>query len=300
MPLAIAIAGGHEGAMPSPAIRRPILLCLALALSACASPLKVMSFNVRYASSTGAEAQRWATRGPVMAELIRVADADVIGTQELLQVQGDELVRDVPAYRWFGRDRRGAHADEHMGILYRADRLALIEQGDFWLSDTPEQPGSISWGADLPRMATWAVFERKDRRHRRFLLLNTHFAHRPVDDVARRRSAQLIVERLPAIARGLPVVLTGDLNSTPDSDTHRILAAALTDVWDAAPRRSGASETFHDFSGTATKRIDYVFVSGFTPTAAAVDRHHRGDVYPSDHFPVTATLRFDDARSGGE
>ena len=179
-------------------------------VGAMAETLKVMTFNVRYASDEGAE--RWAARRPVMVELIRRAVPDVIGTQELLQRQGDDIVRALPGYRWFGRDRMGGHDDEHMGIFYRPDRLTLVDQGDFWLSDTPEVVGSQSWGTDLPRMASWAVFETKDAKPRRFLFVDTHLAHRDEDAEARDKAAALILARLPTLAKGLPVILAGDIS----------------------------------------------------------------------------------------
>lgn len=264
-------------------------------LAATAQALKVMTFNVRYASDDGAE--RWAVRRPVMAELIRRAAPDVIGTQELLQRQGDDLVAALPGYRWFGRDRRGGHGDEHMGILYRTDRLTLIDHGDFWLSDTPDVVGSQSWGTDLPRMVNWAVFETKGDRSRRFLFVDTHLAHRDEDAGARDKAAQLILSRLPTLAKGLPIVLAGDMNARPDTAAYRRLAAMLTDARDSATRREGPEMTFHDFTGTPDRRIDYLFLRGFRAKAVATDTYHRGKIYPSDHFPVEAVLAFDDGRA---
>ncbi|MGE7204417.1 endonuclease/exonuclease/phosphatase family protein [Sphingomonas sp. NPDC019816] len=258
---------------------------------AMADPLKVMTFNVRYASDEGA--QRWAVRRPVMVELIRRAAPDVIGTQELLQRQGDDLTQALPGYRWFGRDRMGGHANEHMGIFYRPDRLTLVEHGDFWLSDTPEVVGSQSWGTDLPRMANWAVFETKEATPHRFLFVDTHLAHRDADAEARDKAAALILARLPALAQGLPVVVAGDMNARPDTAAYRRFAGALTDAWPSAKRRAGPAMTFHDFTGTPDRRIDYLFVRGFRAEAVATNTYHQGKTYPSDHFPVQATLTFD-------
>lgn len=255
-------------------------------------PIRVMTFNVRYASDEGAT--RWAVRRPVMVELIRRAAPDVIGTQELLQRQGDDLTHALPGYRWFGRDRRGGHDNEHMGILYRPDRLTLIEHGDFWLSETPDVVGSQSWGTDLPRMANWAVFETKGEKPHRFLFLDTHLAHRDEDAEARDKAAALILARLPALAKDLPVVVAGDMNARPDTAAYRRFAAMLTDAWPAAARREGPEMTFHDFTGTPDRRIDYLFVRGFRTQAIATDSYHRGKTYPSDHFPVAATLTFED------
>lgn len=265
-------------------------------VAACAPSLRVMTYNVRYASDQ--EPHSWAQRRPVTVAMLAKARPDLIGTQELLQRQGDDIIAALPAYRWFGRDRRGEHADEHMGIFYRTDRLRIGEQGEFWLSDAPEQPGSVSWGADLPRMANWAVFETRGDRSRRFLFVNTHLAHRPQDEGARDRSVALILSRLPTLAKGLPVVLAGDMNTRPDSAAYGALAAAATDARTAAARRRGPDGTFHDFSGTADRRIDYLFLRGFRVDEVVTDTYHQGSTYPSDHFPVQATLRFE--RAGAE
>ncbi len=258
-----------------------------------AEQLRVMTFNVRFANpSDGANV--WPARRAVFLRTVRDANPDVIGTQELLKSQGDDIVRALPAYRWFGRDRDGGHDGEHMGVFYRADRLKLVESGDFWLSETPETPGRISWGANLPRMVTWGVFETRGAgKPVRFLMADTHFAHRGAEDEqARDRSAALIARRLPAIARGLPIVLTGDLNTTPDSAAVRRLTAFLTDASRLARTATAPTGTFHDFTGTPEpgKWIDYVLVRGFRPVAAQVLTTHDGARYPSDHFPIVATL----------
>ena len=271
-------------------IRFGSMLLLLSSLAACAPSLNVMTFNVRYASDEGP--QRWALRRPVMVSLIRKAHPDVIGTQELLQRQGDDLVRALPDYRWFGRDRRGEHADEHMGVLYRHDRLRLVRSGDFWLSDTPDRPGSMDWGTDLPRMATWAEFETRGSTPRRFLFVDTHFAHREQDAEARGRAAALILARLPALAGDLPVVLAGDMNARPNSAAYRAFAQALSDAREHAVRRHGPDGTYHDFTGVADRRIDYLFTRGFKARVVATDTFHQGPVYPSDHFPVSARLTF--------
>ncbi|MBB5710995.1 endonuclease/exonuclease/phosphatase family protein [Sphingomonas xinjiangensis] len=265
------------------------LLALFL-LTACAPSLHVMSFNVRYPSDQGP--QPWAVRRPVMVNLIREARPDLIGTQELFQRQGDDLVRALPGYRWFGRDRRGEHADEHMGIFYRPDRLRLVHSGDFWLSDTPEQPGSMSWGTDLPRLASWGIFDTRGARPHRFLFIDTHLAHREQDAAARARAAALIVGQLPVLAGDLPIILAGDMNARPDSGAYRAFVAALADAREHAARRRGPKMTFHDFTGVPDRRIDYLFTRGFAVIAAETHTYHQGSVYPSDHFPVSATLRF--------
>ena len=266
--------------------------CLISTLSAPASaqdaPIEVMTFNVRLPIASDG-ANTWENRRDLFIETITETMPDVIGTQELFKLQGDYLIERLPDYAWFGIDRRGGHADEHMGVFYRRDRLTLIELGNFWLSDTPTVPGSITWGHPLPRMATWAVFESK-ANGRRFYVVNTHFPYREEDGDARLKGAQAIADWIARIPPDMPVVLMGDFNAVPESPAYALLAGALTDVRTAAEEVEGPDATFHNFTGKGDKRIDWIMTRGFDPESVRTVTKHRGDRYPSDHFPVIAEL----------
>ena len=281
-------------------IAASLLACLLAACAASAPTpvtpppptLRVMSFNIRLpADSDGVN--RWQARRELAADVVARAAPDVIGTQELHKAQGDWLVAGLPQYAWFGRDRRGDHDDEHMGVFYRTDRLRVLDSGDFWLSATPEVPGSISWGHPLPRMATWALFERIGDG-RRFYLFNTHLPYRDEDDAARERGARLLAERIAALPAGVPVVVTGDFNATPDGAVHAALTEGLDDAWTAAATRAGPDATYHAFSGKADRRIDWILVRGFEVIEARTIDACEGEDgrCPSDHFPVQAELRW--------
>lgn len=270
-------------------LRFLVLLALLSAVPAAAqAPLQVMTFNVRYPSN-GDGPDKWDSRAARLIEVWKRIGADVVGTQELFQRQADAIVAADPRYAWFGRDRRGGHADEHMGVFYRRDRLKLLAQGDFWLSDTPQVPGSISWGHPFPRMVTWGRFERLGDG-RRFTLVNTHFPYRDEDGPAREKAAARVAAFVATLPKGEPVVVTGDFNDVPGSGAYRILTAGLTDSWTALRRPEVG--TFHGFTGKAEKRIDWVLTRGLNIKAVAADRQTVGGRYPSDHFPVIATLRF--------
>lgn len=265
------------------------LLALLLPLPAAAqAPLKVMTFNVRYPSDNDGP-DKWDSRAARLIAAWKRIGADVVGTQELFQRQGDAIVAADPRYAWFGLDRRGGHADEHMGVFYRRDRLKLLAQGDFWLSDTPQVPGSISWGHPFPRMVTWGRFERLSDG-RRFTLVNTHFPYRHEDGPAREKAAAKVAAFVATLPKGEPVVVTGDFNDVPGSGVYRILTRDLADTW--ATLRKPEAGTFHGFTGKAEKRIDWVLTRDFAAKAVAADRQTVGGRYPSDHFPVIATLRF--------
>lgn len=268
--------------------------CAVLALigqpSRAADMLRVMTFNVRYpAPNDGPE--RWESRRGLFVKTIREQHPDVFGTQELYKEQGDYVVAKLPEYTWFGMGRKGGDGDEHMGVFYRRDKLRVLDSGNFWLSDTPDVPGSSSWGTLFPRMVTWARFQQKGDG-RTFVLFDTHLPYRASDDVAREKGAAVILKRIAKLPAGEPFVLTGDFNTTPDSKVHAMLTRHLQDAWLVAPRRSGPDKTFHDFTGKPTERIDWILVRGFRVKDARTVTTHEGKLYPSDHFPVVTDLQW--------
>ncbi|MDP1027161.1 endonuclease/exonuclease/phosphatase family protein [Sphingomonas sp. KR1UV-12] len=271
-----------------------LLLTLILACPATAKPtdLTVMTVNVRVPVATDG-ANDWAHRRALMAKTIARAAPDVIGTQELVAAQAQDLIAALSGYAWFGRDRRGGHGDEHMGIFYRTDRWRLDAQGDFWLSDTPGVPGSISWGHPYPRMVSWGRFTSLDGTHG-FTLFDTHLPYRIDDEAARVRGARLLAGRVAATPG--PVVVTGDFNAAPDSPTHATLAASLSDAWQVAFKQKGPAATFHGFTGKPDRRMDWIWTRGLIPMKIRTLTDHQGALYPSDHFPVVAELTWPAAK----
>ncbi len=133
-----------------------------------------------------------------MSELIAKLAPDVIGTQEGIYGQLQDLAADLPAYQWIGVGRDGGSRGEFMAVFYRPARLEPLAFDHFWLSDTPEVIGSKTWGAKHARMVTWVKF--RDRQTKReFIFVNTHFDHEV--QAAREKSAQLVRERVAAFDR---------------------------------------------------------------------------------------------------
>ncbi|MEQ4573545.1 MULTISPECIES: endonuclease/exonuclease/phosphatase family protein [Gammaproteobacteria] len=279
---------GYRWASRLPVVLMALSGILASGQALAADTLRVISFNVRVPVDTDGD-KRWEVRRSAMAELIREQHPDIFGTQELVKKQADYLAEQLPDYRWFGRSRDGSEDGERMGVFYDSRRLKLVQSGDFWLSDTPEVVGSISWGHPLPRMVNWGLFERLSD-HRRFYLFDTHLPYRDEDEPARAKGAALIVSRLEALPAGIPVVVTGDFNTTPDSPTYRTLTALLADARVQAHAPAGPEATFHDFTGQPDRRIDWILTRGLTATRfATLDDRPQGH-WPSDHFPVMAEL----------
>jgi len=249
--------------------------------------LRVMTFNVRVPVDTGMNA--WAHRRELLVRVIKMQHPDVLGTQELTEEQGEYIAAHLPGYAWFGQGREGGTKGEHMGVFYRTDRLQVLRSGDFWLSDTPDVPGSRTWGQPYPRMVTWARF-RLRHGGGTFDYFNTHFPYRDQDVRARMLSADEIMQwigKLPSTAR---VILAGDFNCGPDSPVYAKLTRTLHDAWAVATSRSGPAKTFHNFTGNPDRRIDWILTRGFRTRAARTITTHEGARYPSDHFPVVAEL----------
>jgi endonuclease/exonuclease/phosphatase family metal-dependent hydrolase len=258
--------------------------------------LEVMTFNLRYAHAT--PPNLWADRRPVVRELIERWAPDVIGTQEGLYSQIADIAADLGGYSWIGLGREGGSHGELMAVFYRTDRLAALEFDHFWLSDTPERIGSRSWGNRYPRMVTWVRFRDRERG-REFYLVNTHLDHEV--QLARERSAELILERLETFDPVLPVVLVGDFNADAgDNPVYQLLVGrgGFVDSWRAAGCAEPPFGTFHDFEGVdgaaGRARIDWILVGGAASILEAeILTFARDGQYPSDHFPVVARLEMD-------
>jgi len=257
------------------------------ASAAADAPLRVMTFNVRVPVDTGVNA--WANRRDLMVQVIKAEHPDVLGTQELTEEQGEYLAAHLPGYAWFGQGREGGTKGEHMGVFYRTDRLKVLRSGDFWLSDTPQVPGSRTWGQPYPRMVTWARFRRRDGGGE-FDYFNTHFPYRPEDVRARMLSANEILQRIGELPPAAHVILAGDFNCSPDTPVHAKLTTNLHDAWVEAASRSGPAKTFHNFTGKPDQRIDWILTRGFKALAVRTVTTHEGVHYPSDHFPVVVDL----------
>ena len=293
-------------------MRHPIATLALLAVAGCgtaaparpapepapaAAPLRLMTFNIRL-DTPADSGNAWPHRRDWVAALVRFHAPDALGVQEALAHMLRELDARLPGYARVGVGRAdGREGGEFSAILYRTDRLELLDSGTFWLSPTPEAPGSKGWDAAIERVATWARF--RDRRTGcRHLHLNTHFDH--IGERAREESARLIRRRLAELGGGLPVVVTGDLNTGPRSAPYRVLTAdtvaggaPLRDAFDASRSgHYGPTSTWNAFTAIEPeRRIDYVLVSSDVAVLAHAILPDAWDGrFPSDHLPVVADV----------
>lgn len=274
------------------------------------TPLRVMSFNLRYGTADDGE-NAWPLRRDLVVRTIRDFEPTILDVQEALRFQLDELHVAFPnlAEIGVGRDD-GFEAGEYSAILYDRRRLERLDSGTFWLSDTPEVVASTSWGNRITRIVTWARFrdgaasaagaagDAGGDAGSTFYVFNTHWDHE--SQPSRERSAELILQRIEAREGGGPVIVTGDFNAGERNPAFQRLvggermgdAVQLRDTFRLLHPDAEDVGTFDGFTGDRTgEKIDAILVSpAWRVLEAEIDRAHDDGRYPSDHFPVTAVL----------
>jgi endonuclease/exonuclease/phosphatase family metal-dependent hydrolase len=276
-----------------------------------AGPLRVMSFNIRGFSRSDDGINRWESRAALNVATIKRYALDLIGLQEL-QAESLATYREkLPEYAYIlgpGAGNKAPH--EFNAIFFDPTRLALLDSGGFWLSETPDRHSS-AWRTRIVRSANWAKFASPSAGLP-FLHLNTHLDH--VSKLARVEGAKLILRKITELQEdGLPAVVTGDFNCLPGSLPYRsFVENGFEDAFlTAGNEDSEDSETFHAFKGLRyfllrcgervrhggkPRRIDWILLKDgrqrlrLEAHAIRRDRAAKSAMYPSDHYPMLATM----------
>jgi endonuclease/exonuclease/phosphatase family metal-dependent hydrolase len=260
----------------------------------------IMSYNIRFGSAKDGK-NNWTNRRPLLCRLLRMQYPDIIGTQEGLRFQLDEIRRDLSQYGEIGAGRDdGAKSGEYCAILYRTDRFVDAQSGTFWLSSTPEIPGSKSWGNRFPRICTWALLVDKSTR-KGVYVYNLHLDN--LSQESRRKGIELLESKIANHEREYPVVILGDFNVTEGNPVVRFLKGsgwgkpggrmAFIDAYRKIHPKSFGG-TFNFFRGIKFgPRIDYIFSSpdASVENAEIVKTGFNG-CFPSDHFPLLVHLTY--------
>lgn len=261
-----------------------------------AQSLNVMSFNIRLNTASDS-LNAWPYRKDKVASQILFHDVHLLGVQEALHDQMMDLQARLPQFKYTGGGRDdGKEKGEYSALFYDSTRLQLLKTGMFWLSETPDIPGSKSWDAAITRMVTWARF--RDRKSKKvFYAFNTHFDH--VGQVARRESARIIQRKVQELAGNTPAIITGDFNARPSDEPIQVIldpneplrlkdAKALSETGHYGP-----TGTFNAFRNKETndEPIDYIFLRGnWKVKKHATISQTWGGRFASDHFAVMAVL----------
>jgi len=268
-----------------------LYLLVILSLSSPAQT-RVMTYNIRNSNARDG-VNAWNKRKATLVGLIRKVNPDILGTQEVLKDQLKYLKTSLSDYESFGVGRNdGKHKGEHSALFFRKEKYERISGGNFWLSETPQIPGSKSWDAAITRICSWVELQEKSTGTILYVF-NTHFDHRGKQ--ARRNSAILMRRTIDSLAGDHPVIVTGDFNLGPDDPGY----ATMTDQ---KSYRIPLLDSYMDGALTYTdcgfevankncNRIDYIFSSAqYTKSEYTVHTDNNGTYYPSDHLTVSVLL----------
>lgn len=271
-----------------------LLNCFAAAISYSQqkqqNELKVMTFNIRYGTANDGE-NNWVYRKNNVVETIKNFNPDLFGLQEALQIQIDELLKQMPNYSYVGAGRDdGKGAGEHSCIFYLKDRFSVDSSSTFWFSETPDVIASKSWGNNITRICTWALFRDK-LSDKTLYMFNVHLDHE--SQPSREKSAELLVRKISQ--KSLPVILTGDFNCGDINPAIKtIIKSGMIDSYRKVHVKDPNEGTFNSFRGeTNGDKIDFIFVSkDFEVKKSEIIRTNYNGKYPSDHFLVTAEIKY--------
>lgn len=296
-----------------------VLLMTAAVLSLSAQML-VGSYNIRLKiADDSLRGDAWQKRCQVLCDQVNFMSPDIFGTQEVLHSQLLDMLASLDGYDYIGVGRDdGKTAGEYAAIFYKPDRLRLLDQGNFWLNETPDRP-ALGWDAACIRICTWGKFAGQTATNDdAFYFFNLHMDH--VGVIARREAAKLIVTKIREIAHGAPVIVTGDFNVDQNDEIYSIFTQSglLKDSYQAARLRFAENGTFNSFDIDlyTESRIDHIFVSpaigvesfGVLTNSYWVPNSQSGEQLkghdapdqinlsrytrrqPSDHYPIFARI----------
>jgi endonuclease/exonuclease/phosphatase family metal-dependent hydrolase len=254
------------------------------------TPFNIITYNIRM-NTPDDGVNAWPLRKEKVAGLLKFHKADIFNVQEALPEQMDDLTALFPDFDHVGVGRDdGIRKGEHMAVFFRKSRFEKVNDGMFWLNQTPDKPG-FGWDAVCNRTVTWIKLKDKINR-KNFYVFDTHFDHR--GRVAREESAKLILKNIKEINKeNLPLILTGDLNLTKNTEPVQSILKELNDAIDKSLSPPyGPAGTSGGFNvKVMPNKIDFIFINNkVTILRHGVLSDSFGLYYPSDHLPVLAEV----------
>lgn len=283
-----------------------VLLLTALFFCACSNKsqtkneettIEWATFNIRY-DNPADSLNNWKFRKEQVCNFIIDKGLDIIGMQEVLQHQLEELKTGLPGFAAIGVGREdGKTIGEYAPLFYRTDRFEVLDSNTFWLSQYPDSIGFVGWDGACTRIATWAKFKEK-KTGKVFMAVNTHFDHVGVE--ARKNGSLLIIAKIKEIVGDQPAVLTGDFNVSEQSEAYQTLTTnefVLKDAHKVADKTEGPNYTFHDFGRqpmNEREKIDFIFITPqIKVLKSVIAQEPKGPSgFLSDHNPQLSTIIF--------
>jgi endonuclease/exonuclease/phosphatase family metal-dependent hydrolase len=261
--------------------------------------VKITTFNIRIGNAWFDGPNRWNKRKQIVVDALKNNAADVIGLQEALDFQINQIQQALPQYsRYAAGSINGKQKGPACPIFYRKDRFELVDSGTFWFSNTPAKPGSKDWGNLWPRLCSWVHLINKNDGVG-FYVYNLHLDCWSQN--SREKSVRLLANHISNRRIQDPFIVTGDFNMELDNPAMKYLQKIgyetpyprMVDAWMSVHPDDTNIGTYHKFKGRVSgRRIDHIPMSEHVQALdVRIDRNTLNGRYPSDHFPVTATIR---------
>lgn len=252
--------------------------------------VKICSFNLRVDTEDDGINQFSKGRCSRVLELIENESPDIIGFQEMTSSMFDFMRNTLTEYMFFGCGREKDYSGESTAIAVRNQGFQVISYDTFWLSYTPNIPGS-TFGADqslCPRTATSLLIHR-DGCNENFRVINTHLDH--IGERAKALGIAAVIQYISKFPEKF--VLTGDFNSMPDSSVIAVVRSVMHDGRKVKDLTECVGGTFHGYGQLRMpEKIDYIFSDAdhIPEESKLVASPPLDGVYVSDHHPVFSTV----------
>ena len=262
------------------------LSCKRVAAPALREDVTIVSYNIRYFNNNADFGKcHWYVRAKYVLKMIEKLSPDVLCLQEVHPPQYSFLKKHLAGYSSVigYRENRGVHS-EACPIFYNAARFTLLDSGTFWLSDTPDVQSKFedSWHY---RIASFAKLRDKDGSV--FTVFNTHPDYR-IEEV-RIRQLAVLADRVRRTDGN--VVVTGDFNAVKGETSLKPFEEMLKDSKDFRGDVFGA--TFNGFGEKPEEWIDFIYLpKDCTLVDTGIDKTLFDGIYPSDHYPIFAKVKF--------
>ena len=261
------------------------------------STLRVMSFNILRGDLNGPD-HLWTSRREACLAMIAAEEPMLFGLQECTWTQRRHILESNDLFDAVGVAVDGQTKDytnvSSNPIFWRKDIFELKEWGTFWLSDTPDAIGSITWNGVKPRTCTWVRLKVRCN-NRQLYYFNAHVENAAGQET-KKKSIRLIIDRMQEKnpSKAIPMLFGGDMNTAYTTDCIKPMMDYLTH----APTHISDTDngrTFNSYNETSTSALDHLFYNDGPLTGLKfwVDRKPYENVtYISDHYPVFCELQF--------
>lgn len=253
--------------------------------------VSIMSFNLRYDEPADGENQ-WDNRKEASIKLIKETKPSVFGIQEGLHSQVTYLKDNLTQYDFVGVGRDDGHSSgEYAAIFYNTQQFDVLNNGNFWLSETPNVP-SKGWDANNIRIVTWAHLKDKNNNDKEIYVFNTHYDH--IGKTAQKESTILLLKKIKEITNNenATVFITGDFNVLIRDES---LTPLIQDFF-SARRFANNTDNKNSFNAFGrwylSRNIDFIFYKNAQALAFRTVTKDFGVPFISDHYPLISHFNY--------